>query len=105
MKSMTKPLGATLVLGCATAALAQVGGPKIDRVDVQFVGPASVSEEFVRANVKLKAGAIYQPGLTEGDVHSLYSTGQFYNIRVSVDQASDGGVNLTFIVQVRPRIT
>ena len=36
---------------------------------------------------------------------SLYGTGQFYNIRVSVDQADDGGVVLTYIVQVRPRIT
>ena len=38
-------------------------------------------------------------------MHSLYATGQFYNIRVSVDQADDGGVILTYIVQVRPRIT
>ena len=38
-------------------------------------------------------------------MHSLYGTGQFYNIRVSVDQADDGGVVLTYIVQVRPRIT
>ena len=94
-----------MVLGCATAAWAQSTGPKIDRVDVKFVGPASVSEEFIRSNIKLKAGASYLPGLTQDDVHLLYGTGQFYNIRVSVDQADDGGVVLTYIVQVRPRIT
>jgi outer membrane protein insertion porin family len=95
----------SVVLGCATVALGQSMGPKIDRVDVKFVGPASVSEDFVRANIKLHAGGSYQPGLTQDDVHLLYATGQFYNIRVQVDQADDGGVVLTYIVQVRPRIT
>src|SRR5580693_5724154 len=105
MKSIIKPLSISVVLGCATAALAQTAGPKIDRVDVKFVGPASVSEEFVRANIMLKAGASYMPGLTQEDVHLLYGTGQFYNIRVDVNQQDDGGVVLTYVVQVRPRIT
>lgn len=94
-----------MILGCATAASAQSLGQKIDRVDIKFVGPASVSEEFIRSNIRLKSGAIYQPGLTQDDVHLLYGTGQFYNIAVSVDQADDGGVVLTYKVQVRPRIT
>ena len=38
-------------------------------------------------------------------MHSLYGTGQFYNIRVSVDPADDGGVVVTYIVQARLRIT
>ena len=105
MKSLIKPLGVSLLLGCATAALAQTAGPKIDRVDVKFVGPASVSEEFIRSNIKLRPGSFYLPGLTEDDVHSLYGTGQFSNIRISVDPADDGGVILTYTVQVRPRIT
>ena len=94
-----------MLLGCATAGWAQSAGPKIDRVDVKFVGPASVSEQFIRSNIKTKSGASYQMGLTQDDVHLLYGTGQFYNIRVSVDQADDGGVVLTYIIQVRPRIT
>ena len=94
-----------MLLGCATAGWAQSTGPKIDRVDVKFVGPASVSEQFIRSNIKTKSGASYQMGLTQDDVHLLYGTGQFYNIRVSVDQADDGGVVLTYIIQVRPRIT
>ena len=94
-----------MILGCATVAWAQSTGPKIDRVEIKFVGPASVSEEFIRSNIKLKSGASYQPGLTQDDVHLLYGTGQFYNIRVQVDPADDGGVVLTYIVQVRPRIT
>ncbi len=104
-RSILKPLGVSVLLGCTTAVFAQSAGVKIDRVDVKFVGPASVSEEFVRSNIKLKPGSFYLPGQTQDDVHSLYNTGQFYNIRITIDQADDGGVVLTYTVQVRPRIT
>ncbi len=93
------------MLGCATAAWSQTAGPKIDRVDIKYVGPSSVSEQFIRSNIRLRAGDLYRPNNTEDDVHSLYSTGQFYNIRVNVEPADDGGVILTYLVQVRPRIT
>ena len=77
MKSIIKPLGVSLALGCAVTSFAQSAGPKIDRVDVKFVGPASVSEQFIRSNIKTKAGTTYQMGLTQDDVHLLYGTGQF----------------------------
>ena len=105
MKLFLRLFGIWLLLGCAPAAWSQTTGPKIDRVDIKFVGPASVSEQFIRANIRLKAGDIYRPNNTEDDVHALYATGQFYNIRVTVDPADDGGVVLTYIVQARPRIT
>ncbi|HVU08720.1 MAG TPA: outer membrane protein assembly factor BamA [Verrucomicrobiae bacterium] len=98
-------LGIWLLLGCAPMAWAQAVGPKIDRVDIKYVGPQTVGERFIRANISLKAGSTYTPNSTQDDIHSLYQTGQFYNIRVSVDQADDGGVNLTYIVQARPRIS
>ena len=80
-------------------------GPKIDQIDIQYIGPASVSEQFIRSHIQLQAGRNYLPAATESDIHSLYSTGQFYNIRVSVQQEADGGVNLSYIVQVKPRLT
>jgi outer membrane protein insertion porin family len=103
--TILKPLGISVLLGCAVTANAQSTGQKIDRVDIKFVGPSSVSEDYIRANLKLKAGGNFIPGLTQDDVHSLYGTGQFYNIRVSVDSADNGGVVLTYTVQARPRIT
>jgi len=105
MKSIIRPLGFSMILGCATAAWAQSAGPTIDRVEIKFVGPAAVSEQYIRSNIKTKAGVPYQLGLTQDDVHLLYGTGQFYNIRVAVDQNADGGVVLTYIIQVRPRVT
>ena len=97
----------SLLLAFASAAMAQSqpAGPKIDRIDVKFVGPASVSEQFLRANIRAKAGDIYRPGSTQDDVHALYGTGQFYNIRIAAEQDADGGVVLTYIVQARPRVT
>ncbi len=105
MKAIFRLAAIFLLIGCGTAAWAQSIGTKISRVDIKFIGPASVSEALIRDNIKLKAGGTYIPGGTQDDVHSLYATGQFYNIRISVDQADDGGVVLTYIVQVRPRVT
>jgi len=105
MKFFFRLFGICLVLVCAPGVWAQTAGLKIDRVDVKYVGPASVSEQFIRSNIRLKPGSTYQANATESDIRNLYATGQFYNIRVGVDQASDGGLILTYIVQVRPRLT
>ena len=105
MKSFLRLLGVWLLIGCVQLAWSQVAGPKVDRVDVKYVGPASVSEQFIHANIRLKAGDIYTPSLADNDVHSLYGTGQFYNIRYSIDAQDDGGVVVTYIVQARLRVT
>ena len=105
MKLFFRLLGICLLFGFVPLAWSQTTGPKIDRVDVKFIGPASVNEQFIRSNIRLKAGDIYRPNITENDVHALYGTKQFYNIRVAVDQAGDGGVVLTYLVQARPRLT
>ena len=105
MKLFYRLLLASLLFSGTPALWAQSLGAKIDRVDIKFVGPATVSEQFIRVNVRLKAGDIYRPSSSQDDVRSLYGTGQFYNIRVSTDQASTGGIILTYIVQARPRVT
>jgi outer membrane protein insertion porin family len=105
MKLFFRLFGLGLLLGCLSAVWAQPAGPTVERVDVQFVGPAAVSEQFVRSNIRLKAGSIYFPSSTQDDIQSLYATGQFYNIRVTADPGEKGGVRLTYIVQARPRLT
>jgi len=105
MKLFFRLFGICLLLGCAPVVWSQTAGLKVDRVDIKYVGPESVSEQFVRSNIRLKAGDFYMATTTESDIRNLYTTGQFYNIRVGLDQASDGGVVVTYIVQVRPRLT
>src|ERR1044071_8654434 len=90
-----------LLLGCAQITFAQASGPKVDRVDIKYVGPTNISEQFIRSNIRLKAGDIYTPALTENDIHLLYDTGQFYNIRVSIDPSADGENIGTFTAQAR----
>jgi outer membrane protein insertion porin family len=105
MKFFYRLFGTWLLLGCASAVWSQPLGPKIDRVDVKFVGPATVSEQYVRSNIRLKAGDNYFPASTVDDTHALYTTGQFYNIRTTLDAGTNGGVILTYVVQARPRLT
>jgi outer membrane protein insertion porin family len=106
MKLFFRLFGVWLLLGCAPFAWAQLAGPKIDSVEIKFIGPPQVSQEFVRANIRIQAGDTYRANSTQEDVRSLYGTGQFYNIRVTVDQSTnDSGVILTFLVQSRPRIS
>jgi outer membrane protein insertion porin family len=105
MKFLLRLFGIWLLLGGAQLAWSQPAGPKVDRVDIGYTGPTNVSEQFIRANTSLKAGDTYTPTLTENDVHSLYGTGQFYYIRVTVENQPDGGVVVIYTVQARLRIT
>jgi outer membrane protein insertion porin family len=106
MKFFFRLVVASLLLICAIPGRSQEAmGPKIDKIDIQYIGPASVSEQFVHSHIQLKPGDSYLAAATENDIHSLYATGQFYNIRVSIQQETDGGVDLSYIVQVKPRLT
>lgn len=78
--------------------------PKIVRIDIKHVGPASVSDELIRANIRSKVGEPYHPVTADDDVRNLYGTGLFYNIRVTRD-AAEGGVVITYLVQPNPRLT
>jgi len=105
MKLFFRLFGVWLLFGCAPVAWPQMAGTKIDRVDIKYAGPATVSEQFIRSHIRTKAGEIYRANVTEDDIKALYATEQFYNIRVTLDQAGDGGVVLTYVVQVNPRLT
>jgi outer membrane protein insertion porin family len=105
MKLFFRLFGIWLLLGCAPVAWSQMAGTKIDRVDVKYAGPATVSEQFIRSHIRTKAGDVYRANATQDDIKTLYATGQFYNIRITLDQADDGGVVLTYVVQVNPRLT
>jgi outer membrane protein insertion porin family len=105
MKLFFRLSGFWLLLACVQLVSAQSAGPKVDRVDIKYIGPTNVNEQFIQSNIRLKAGDTYRPSATEEDVHALYDTGQFFNIHVSVDPADSGNVVVTYIVQTRPRIT
>lgn len=88
----------------ATSVGAQEAPPKIARIEIRFAGPASVSEEIVRGNIRSRVGEPYRPITVDDDIRSLYSTDLFYNIRVTRDPTPEGSVVLTYVLQANPRL-
>ncbi len=104
MKSLLRLCGLCLLLA-GLPVWGQTPATTISRIDIKHIGPASVSDELIRANIRVKAGDPYQPAAVDDDVRNLYGTGLFYNIRVSVERVDDRSLALTYIVQGRPRLT
>lgn len=86
------------------AALAQLDPVKVASIEIKPVGPATVSDELIRANIRVKVGDPYIRLNVDDDIKNLYATGLFYNIRVAEENTADG-VALTYLVQAKPRLT
>lgn len=94
---------ALLIFAAAFTGRAQVSAPKVSEVKIQHVGPLSVSDSLIRANIRIKPGDAYLPPAVDEDVRNLYATGLFYNVRIGSETTADGVV-LTYIVQANPRL-
>ena len=109
-KTVSHGLRATLTLLILCAAVLTASAqfaataPKIARITISHVGPATVSEELIRANIRSRVGEPFVMATADDDVKSLYATGLFYNIRVARETTDDGLV-VTYLVQAKPRLT
>ncbi|MEK7707461.1 MAG: outer membrane protein assembly factor BamA [Verrucomicrobiota bacterium] len=105
MKSLLRLCGLCALLALlGGTAWGQLTGPKVARIAIKHVGPAAVSDELIRANIRVKSGDPYLPAAVDDDVRSLYDTGLFYNVRVTAERGDDG-LALTYVVQAKPRLT
>ena len=104
MKVLLRLCGLCLLLAWPSLSPAQLAPSKIAKIQIQYVGPPSVGEELVRANIRVKPGDTYLPAAVDDDIRNLYATGLFYNVRVSSANGPDGMV-LTYLVQGNPRLT
>src|SRR6201999_333382 len=102
MKFLFRLCGLLLVLVCLPAT-AQVSSLKVSKIVIKHIGPQSVSDDLIRANIRVKPGDPYLRAAIDEDVRTLYATGQFYDIRVT-DEVSSGGVVLTYVLQGNPRL-
>src|ERR1044071_2348109 len=93
-----------LLFAFLTPASAQPSLGTISKIEIKHVGPATVSDELIRANIRAKVGDNYFRNATDDDVRNLYATGLFYNIRV-VPDVTPNGVVLTYVLQGKPRLT
>jgi outer membrane protein insertion porin family len=84
---------------------AQVPGqaPVIKEINVQFVGPTTLSKQRVLDNLATKVGAPYNDRLVEEDIKSLYATGSVSNARIFAEPAT-GGLTVTVLLQGRSTV-
>lgn len=78
--------------------------PIVRQIEIKHVGPAAVSDELVRANIRVKVGDQLAKPSVDDDVRNLYTTGFFYNIRVAEERVTNG-VKLIYVVQGKPVLT
>jgi outer membrane protein insertion porin family len=86
------------------SVFAQSGPPKVTGIEIKHVGPATVSDDLIRANIRVKVGDPFVRFSADDDVRNLYNTGLFYNVRVAEENTLDGVV-LTYHLQAKPRLT
>ncbi|HUD48996.1 MAG TPA: outer membrane protein assembly factor BamA [Candidatus Baltobacteraceae bacterium] len=91
-------------LALLPAARAQLTGPRIHSILIRHVGPPAVSDDFIRANIRSKAGETFSRAVVDEDIKSLYTTGYFFKIQAGEETTADG-IDLTFVVQGKPILT
>lgn len=91
-----------LLLAWTCPGWGQTSG-KVARIDIEHVGPSSVSDALIRANIRVKPGDQYMVAAVDDDIRNLYGTGLFYNVRVKTDSTPQGLV-VTYVVQGNPRV-
>jgi outer membrane protein insertion porin family len=92
-----------LVFACAFLAHGQGSSLKVAAIKIKHVGPATVSDDLIRANIRMRVGEPYIRLSVDDDIKNLYATGLFRNIQVAEQDAPEG-VTLTYVVQANPRL-
>ena len=105
MKSLIRRYSLLVALLAAWAPPAFSQNPaRIERIEIQHVGPQAVSDDLIRSHIRVRVGDNYSRSAVDEDVRTLYSTGYFHNIRV-VEDLSDSGAKLRYVVQGKPILT
>jgi outer membrane protein insertion porin family len=84
----------------AQTAREQQGPPLIRSVEIQYVGPQTLSRDKVLSQMRTKPGQPYSESLVEQDIKALYRTGQVQNVRI-FGQAEGDMVKVMVVLQTR----
>jgi outer membrane protein insertion porin family len=76
------------------------GAPIVRSIEVQYMGPATISQERVLAQMRTAVGQPYSEQVVEDDIRSLYKTGAIQNVRIYAKPQSNG-VKVIVAVQSR----
>jgi outer membrane protein insertion porin family len=78
-------------------------GPIVRAINIQFIGPKTVSQAVILSNMRTTVGDVYSAAAVEEDVRNLYATGFFTNLAIKDEPMSDG-VQVNVIVQPKPLV-
>lgn len=78
----------------------QQGPPIIKSVEIQYVGPQTLSRDKILSQMRTKPGQPYSESIVEQDIKALYKTGQVQNVRI-FGQAEGEGVKVMVVLQTR----
>ncbi len=76
------------------------GPPIISSIEVEYVGPQTISKERVLAQLRTKPGQPYSESLVEQDIRALYATGSVQNVRI-FGEADGERVKVMVVLQTR----
>ena len=90
----------TAVVAWAQAPQTPPGPPVIRAMEVQYTGPATISNERILAQMRTKVGQVYTNEIVQEDIKALYKTGYIKNVRIFAQPEGDG-VKVIVAVQTR----
>jgi outer membrane protein insertion porin family len=94
-------VGTSLSVRAQTAPPPEPQGPPIiQSVEVQYVGPQTLSRDKILSQMRSKPGQPYSEAVVEQDIKALYRTGQVQNVRI-FGQAEGEGVKVMVVLQTR----
>jgi outer membrane protein insertion porin family len=101
-----------LLVSCFIPAAWAQNATRVHKIIIRHVGPPAVSDELVRANIRIKEGDSYEGATADNelnshiasDIRNLYTTGYFYNVRVG-QQITPEGIDLSYVVQGKPLLS
>jgi outer membrane protein insertion porin family len=92
-------LVAGLVFVGSSPAFGQAA-PIVRSIDVQYVGPQTISKERILSQIRTKVGTPYSDAVVEQDIRGLYAAGGVQNVRI-FGQPVENGVKVMVVVQTR----
>ena len=78
--------------------------PVVKSIEIQFVGPQTVSKEKILANMRTRVGRPYSAQVTEEDVRNLYATGNVTNVRMFGEPLGNG-VKVVVVVGTKSTVS
>jgi len=66
--------------------------------EVRVEGVKQVDRQFVRNQIRVKAGDSYDPDVVAQDIQNITRLGRFGSVRAQVEPNDDGSVTLTYVV-------